>query len=302
MMAPSYATIVEMLFTEIDLLLANYVFNAYSAFAHYLKLPLGLASTLYIILLGLSISQGWIELSMRALLKSASKLALIYSAAMSWGWFSYYVVNFISLGAGQLGNILVTATPIPIPHFSGSGINGAMQSVLIEFTKIGVWIWDMGSWRNLGPCFTAVIIWGFGYALILIAIFELILAKIMLAILFALAPLFVAFTLFRVTHGFFDRWIGACVGFAFLMIFIASVVSLNLSVAQWAIAGIYAERAIHISLVGFVPVMIIGFIGVGVVLKAAQLSQNIGGTISTLSATSSWAPNIGGMISHAFSK
>jgi type IV secretion system protein VirB6 len=296
MAIPSYMTIIEKLFTELDVLLNSYVFHAYHALAGFLKAPLGLAMVLYIVLMGLSITQGWVKLSMGNFVKSSVKLALIYTAAMNWGWFSHMVIHLINQGAGQIGDVLIDATPVPIPHFAGTGINGAMQSVLIEFAKIGAWVWDKGSWHNMGPCLTAILIWGFGYALILVAVFELVLAKIMLAVLFAVAPLFIGFTLFKPTHPFFDRWLGACVGFGLLMIFVSSMLALALSIAQWAIAGTYVAHAANLSLVGFVPVMIVGFMGVGIILKAAQLAQAIGGTITTTSGSLLLAGAIGGAV------
>lgn len=299
MSTPTYLTVIEQLFTELDLLLNNYVFHAYTALAGYLKTPLALAIILYIVLMGWSITQGWVKLSMGHLVKSSVKLAVIYTAAMHWGWFSHYVVDLLNKGSGQIGDVLISATPIPIPHFAGTGINGAMQSVLIEFTKIGNWVWDSGSWHNLGPCFSAILIWGFGYALILVAVFELVLAKIMLAVLLATAPLFIGFTVFKTTRGFFDRWLGACVGFGLLMIFVSSMLALALSITQWAIAGTYLDHASGLSLVGFVPAMIVGFIGVGIILKAAQLAQGIGGTITTTSGSSLIAGTVGGLVGSA---
>lgn len=296
MIIPSYMTMIEQLFTELDGLLTNYVFNAYQALAHFLQTPLALAIVLYIVMMGLSITQGWIKLSMGNLTKAAVKLALIYTAAMNWGWFSHYGVAVITRGAGEVSDVLIKATPIPIPHFAGTGINGAMQSVMIEVTKIGAWVWDVGSWHNFGPRMTALLIWGFGYALLLVALFELVLAKIMLAILFATAPLFVSFTLFKPTHGFFDRWLGACVGSGLLMVFVSSMLALSLSITQWAIAGSYVSHATGITLVGFVPMMVVGFIGIGVILKAAQLAQGIGGTVTTTSGSALLAGTIGGAV------
>ena len=294
-------TVIESLFTQLDGLLDNYVFQAYGALAGYLRAPLALAMVLYLVLMGLSITQGWVKLSMGNLVKSTLKLAVIYTGAMNWGSFSHYLVDLITQGFGQIGDVLIGATPIPIPHFAGTGINGAMQSVLIEFTNIGAWVWGMGSWHNLGPFFSAILIWGFGYALILVAVFELVLAKIMLAILFATAPLFIGFTLFKPTHGFFDRWLGACVGFGLLMVFVSSMLALALSIAQWAIAGMYASHATDLSLVGFVPVMIVGFLGVGIILKAAQLAQSIGGTVTTSSGSALLAGTVGGAMGGALS-
>lgn len=299
MAIPFYWSIVERLFTELDLLLNNFVFNGYSALANYLKTPLGLAIILYFILMGLSVTQGWIQLSIANLVKSVIKIGLIYTAAMNWSWFSFYVVDLLNKGAGEIGSVLVSATPIPIPHFAGEGINGAMQSIVIEVTEIGSWVWNQGSWNNMSPCFTAALIFGFGIVLILVALFELVLAKIMLAILFSTAPLFISFTLFKTTHGFFDRWLGSCVGFALLMVFISSMLALALSLIQWSIAGMYANHAANITLVGFVPVMIVGFIGVGILSKSAHLAQSIGGCVTTTSGSALLAGAVGGAVGGA---
>ncbi len=297
---PTYTTIILKLFTQLDVLLKSYIFNGYGALTHTLKYPLGLAITLYIVLLGISISHGWVRLSMGNLIKSTLKIGLLYTFAMNWGFFSEYAIKLISGGANDIGGILLNATPISLPHFAGEGINGAMQSVLIEFTKIGQWIWDMGTWHSPGPYFSALITWGFGDVLILIAVFEIALAKIMLAILFATAPLFVSFTLFKATQGFFERWLGAIVGFALLIIFVSATLALALSIAQWAIADMYVNHATGISFVGFVPVIVVGFLGIGIILRVSHLAQQIGGIVTISSGTSLIAGAIGGALAGSF--
>jgi hypothetical protein len=77
--------------------------------------------------------------------------------------------------------------------------------------------------------------------------------------------------------------------------------ALALSIAQWAIAGTYIAHAANLSLVGFVPVMIVGFMGVGIILKAAQLAQAIGGTITTTSGSLLLAGTIGGAMGSTLS-
>jgi len=300
MSIPIYTDIIERFFSEaLDPILRNYVYNGYETLASHLRLPLGVAVVLYITLMGLSISQGWLKLSMSNFIKSAFKIGLIYTFAMNWSLFSKWVVDGIGLSAGQIGDWLISATPIHLPQFAGTGINGAMQSVFIELTKIGEWIWMGGSWHNIGPYFTAALVWIFGYAMIVVALFEIVLAKIMLAILFTTAPLFVCFTLFKVTHGYFDRWLGLIVGFAFLQIFISAVIALTLSFDQWAIAGAYVNHALGFQLVGFVSIMIVGLLGVGLVLKVAQMAQAIGGAVSTASGSELLAGAVGGFIGGA---
>ncbi|MDF1654362.1 MAG: type IV secretion system protein [Coxiellaceae bacterium] len=288
----NYSNAIECIYTELHLLLADYVFDAYGALAAYIKLPLALAITLYICLLGIAITQGWVKLSFSEFGKSALKIALIYMAAINWSWFSENVMALISQGAGHIGAILTSATPLPIPHTPGEGINAAIQLVLTELTKIGMLLWQKGSWHNFGPVFSALLVWGFGYAMLLVSLFELVLAKIMLAVLFATAPLFISFTLFKPTRGFFERWLGACVGYALIMVFVAAMLTLVLTIAQWMLEQVYLQHMHGMTVVDFVPMMLVGFVGVGLILKSAQLAQAIGGTVMMVAVSSNVSASI----------
>lgn len=301
MTSPTNYTIIVRLFTELDNILGNYVHHSYSALASYLTKPLALAMVVYIALLGWSITQGWVQLSMGNLVKAASKLAAILGVALHWDIFSFYIINLIETVGSEISLLLTTAVPISLPHIAGEGINGALQSVFIEFMEISNWIWDTGSWHNIGPYVTSLLIMGFGYVFILVAILELVLAKLMLAILLGTAPLFICFTLFKPIHGLFDRWLGACVGFSLLSIFVSSMLALMLSLAQWVVADLYLSHATGIQFMSFVPMMVVAFIGIGVILKAANLAQVLGGAVTTSSGSSLLAGTVGGALGHTLS-
>lgn len=289
-------TVIVKFFGEVDFLLHNYLFNVYNSLAQNLRHPIGLVVIIYITLLGFAISFGWIKLSISTLTKIVIKIGIVYTLALNWGFFSEYVVTLISGGANQLSAALMHSTQLSLPHVVGSGVNGALQTVLIEFTKIGTWIWHSGSWNNFAPYFTAMITWGFGYSLVLVVCFQLLIAKIMLAVLLSLAPLFVVFVLFQSTYGFFNRWLGALVGYALLPILVSAVLALSLDMSQWSIAGVYASKALNVSLVTFVPIMVVSFISIGLVQHVARLSHNIGGMITVFSSRANLATGLRGAV------
>ncbi len=302
MAMPLYSYAIEEFFTEaFDPILNVYVYNGYQTLVDHLELPLGIAVVLSLCLMGISISQGWVKLSMDNFVKWAVRVGLIYSFAMNWSVFSEFIVNGIQGAAGQIGDWLITATPIPLPQFAGTGINGAMQSVLIEFTKIGSWVWAQGGISNLGPLVVASLIWGFGYAMLLIALFEIVLAKMMLAILLTTAPLFISFTLFKPTQPFFDRWLGMIAGYCFLLIFISATIALALNFSQWAIGDVYFTHEKNLTIVGFVPTMLVCFMSIGIILKISHIAQAIGGSVCATSGTQLLAGSIGGFIGGAMS-
>src|SRR3990167_8443304 len=156
MSAVWYSTVIDRFFSEaLNPVLHNFVYNGYTDLANHLKVPLGLAVILYITLTGISITAGWIKLSMSHFLKMAVKIGLIYSFAMNWGHFSEWIVTGIQGSAEQIGNWLLTATPIAIPKISGSGIEGALQSVFTEVGRLSQWDFNTGSWNNWGPYISA---------------------------------------------------------------------------------------------------------------------------------------------------
>jgi len=296
MSTPLYTTIVVELFSELDTLLGHYIYNGYHSMVHALKLPLSFAITLYVVLMGIAINQGWTKLSFPDLTKSAVKIALVYLFAMHWDVFSEYAVKGVTQSAMALGNTLVNSNPLNLPHFAGEGLTGALQSVMIEITKIGVWTWHLGSITSPSPFFTAALIWFFGYATLLIGLVEIVAAKVMLAVLFTTGPLFIAFTLFKPTQGFFDRWLGAIVGFAFVMIFVSAMLGLTMTITQWAIGTTYIQHAIGIKLIGFIPFMVVGVVGIVLIFKVAGMAQNIGGVVTTSSGSAMAASLVGSFI------
>ncbi len=286
-------TIIIVLLSEIDKLLQLYVYDGYGALSRYLTIPLGLISTLYIVLLGYATMIGWVQLNIQNLLKSIFKIALIYSAVTSWGFVSEYIVGFINAAIGDLGDAIISASPMKIP--AAEGIDGALQVTLIQFTKLSLSIFDTGSWVNFGGWFDGLLVMCFGYLVVALGVFEIILAKVMLAILFVFIPLMVIFCYFKPFQSIFDRYLGAIVGFALLQLFVTAALALALSVAYWWLSLYMGETALQIGHYGIWSVIIIGIVCIGIILKAASLAQNLGGIVSTSAASAM----IGGMVGGA---
>lgn len=295
---PTYTNIVFRLLEEIDLLLKNFVYNGYSALSSYMSIPLGVIAALYIVILGYAVMLGQVRLSVRDLIKSVLKIAFIYVAVTNWSWFSEYFVGLINSAISEIGSALVSATPVHIPGLGG--IDGAMQTVLIQFTRIGSAVFNTGGLTNLGGIFDGLLIWGFGYLITAIALFEIILSKVMLAVLFIFAPLMVAFCFFAPLRKVFDRWIGAIVGFALLQLFVTAAVGLTLSLAYDWTAAYIGAAAIHIGNFGTLPIVVIGIINIGLIWKASHLATNLGGDACASSSSAMVAGLVGGVVGSAF--
>ncbi len=294
-MSASFSSgLIQNFFTRLDKMLDQFVYQGYSALADHLRAPLGAAVVLIIVMLGISITQGWVKLSISNFIKLALKIGLVYTFAMNWDLFSKFVVQGIAISAGDIGDWIINSAP----HNSltgDPGINGALQHALNQFTNLGSGLWAEAGLRNEAPYLGAFIVWLFGYALVFISVLEIVIAKVIMALLFTLAPLFIGFTLFKPTYHFFDRWLGIIAGSAFLLIFISALLALILNFVEWTMNDLNPDFS-RIQLGELVPALFICFIGVGLVFRVTHMAQAIGGGITTSSGNALVAGAVGGAI------
>lgn len=295
-MVISYTNIIEAILTEVDTLLKTYAFDGYTALADYVRVPLGVAVVLYFVCFGVGMTQGWVKGSLSEHAKSCLRIGLIYTIGLHWSFFSEYAYNVFYEASGHIGDVLVGASPVPLPTIGGEGINGALQSILIEVWKISQWILDGGSFTNLGPFVGGLLVGVVGCLLVALAVLETVVAKCMLSILFVTAPLFIAFTLFKCTHTFFDRWLGACVGYACLMIFICAGLGIIVSLDQWILADYYVVKAAEMHWVDMGTAILVSLVCIGLLKRIAGLAMSIGGSVTTVSGHEVLAGVVGGFV------
>lgn len=233
---------------------------------------------------------------MSGLTHSLFKIGVIYFLAMNWGNFSFYVYDLFYKGSSEIGAILLKASPI---HFSTSeelDINSALQTVLNEIWDIAQWIFKRGGIGSPGLWIGGVCVGLVGVFLVGLALLEIIIAKCMLSILFVIAPLFIAFTLFEVTSAFFDRWLGACVGYASLMILISASLGIVLSLDYWIVNDMHTNHPTDITWINTGTVILVTWVCIGIIKRIAVLAMSIGGSVSTISANEMLAGTVGTLL------
>jgi len=264
--------------SQIDRLMVVFVQNGYNALAGALKAPLAATATLFIVLMGYGITQGFIRTPLQELYKFIIRIGFIYFFAMNWGNFSFYIVGLFDQGASHLGAVAMKATHNPM---GGKTIAQGLQSVLVDIIHIGQWTMKKATLRNWGPCFSALLIWASGILIVIAALCELIVSKIMLSICLATAPLFLIFTLFDKTRAFFDRWLGSLVGYSLVFVFVSTVVGLVMSLIHACIAGYIPNQAANMDSVGWAPIFLVACLATVCLTQAANIAKHIGGACHT---------------------
>lgn len=269
--------VVQQLLTQCDQLTHHFVFNAYAALVSALAAPLALAITLSIALLGLSISQGWIKPEIGMFTKYGLRIGFVYAFAASWTVFSHYVYSGLTNGPGEITTVLISTLHVP---FHGSNVNDALQNALNMVNDISDGLWGLG---GIKPRLFSILAFALGLIMCGIALAEIIIAKISLAILLALAPLIIPMHLFESTRRIFDKWMGASVGFALLPIFVIAALVFILSFAYSSMVTVHTAIKAGGNVTGsmLLPFFLVAFIGCCMLGGIAGLAKSIGGEVSS---------------------
>ncbi|MBA2649671.1 MAG: type IV secretion system protein [Legionella sp.] len=283
----NYDTFLLSLANEVDALTTHFVFDGYTALANLLRAPVGSLLVLYIILIGYAMVRGLIDKPQQELFKFVIRAGLIYMLALNWSFFSSHVKDLLVVGSESIATTLMQAVH---KNQLGGSINQGLQSVLNEILQLGSDLFDAGSFRKPTPYFAGFMVFFCGSITLGLAFIEIVIAKLMLAVTLCTAPLFILFTLFEQTKSFFDRWLGVVTGFAFVLIFVSSVVGLCVHLLHWVTAGILGNAALTAAI--WVPIFIVAVLCVMGITQAVAIGKSIGGSL----CTSGGAAMVGGFI------
>lgn len=190
--------------------------------------PLRLALILYVVLYGYAIFRGSISEPVMDGVVRLVKLSFIYVVATSVAYNSY----------------VTTPLFIDLPNWLAQAISGSASPSVGEafddfFNRGGYLankIMDSATLADWGPTITGGAVWvataltsGLGFGIVM-------LAKIALAILVALGPIFIACLVFEPTRSFFYGWLRQGVNYLLLFALIITVnqIVLALVTGQWA--------------------------------------------------------------------
>ena len=288
-----YSSIILDLGTKVDAITQSFTVNGYQTMSQALAKPLGTLCVLFIILTGYSILRGLIKTPMQAFVKVAIRIGVVYMLAMNWDVFASYFLGLFVDGASALGAVMMKAHQ---SHVLSTNINSSLQSVFTDIINVGTFAVKKSSYRNWTPWITGMLIYLSGIAVVGLAFFEILLAKLMLSICMSVAPLFLCFTLFDQTRSYFDRWLGTLVGYAMVLLFVSTVVGICLEMVHWIIVPLQGSQSVNITMTDWIPLFLVSVLAMMAILAVTGVAKGIGGSCSTSSTGSAM---VGGFMGSA---
>lgn len=173
--------------------------------------------TIYVAVLGLRLLLGFAALRVGEVTLTVLKLSLVIALATSWPTYQHVVFDTLFHGPEQLAASMMTAIQPPDSLLRGNPYDGLqiaydqLQLDAAFFARISQ---PASSPLAGGAPFAAFSLNSASYLMMLSTLGVVLAAKIVLALLLALGPIFIAFLLFDATRGVFEGWLRASLAFA----------------------------------------------------------------------------------------
>ena len=173
--------------------------------------------TIYVALMGYQLLLGRAGLRATDLPLTAMKVGLILAFLTSWAAYQTIVYNLLFNGPQEIARVLLSQLDRLNGNSGTDVFTGLEKTFYSLIDSAAVYGRQAGGNVNIlqgGPALGAGMLW-FSAVVMLLASVGLILAsKILLGLLLAVGPLFIALFLFDATRGIFDGWLRTTIGFA----------------------------------------------------------------------------------------
>lgn len=293
------------LLQSVDQLGQNYVSTAYQALSNAATSGgatsvAGLLLTLYVIFWGVGIWQGTSTGGPADHAFRLFRAVLIYAMATSWGDFQTLAYNFLNDGPSAIGNALLSAvttannTGTSANLTSVNGVQSALQNMWDTTNSATEAFLQNAGITNWGPYIFAAVFYVVMAILIGFAIFLIVLSKMFMWLLLALAPLFIILLLFGVTTRFFSGWLSALVQYFLVQVLVYAFLAFYVSLIQQTIDtlnGVANSKSATWATIG--PVVLLAIIGILLLSQINNMAAAIAGGVPIFS------PRIGSVLATA---
>lgn len=213
--------------------LETFVSEGTSNIAEWVTGPLTAAVTLYVVLYGYLVLRGSVQDPVLEFAFRAMKLAIIVMLVKNAGEYQTYVTNvFFDVLPREIAQALNTGTTPSASTF---------DSLLDKGQASATDIWSRASWpvdivTGVGGMMVigvSFLVAGIGYVVSLYA-------RLALAIVLAIGPIFIALAMFQSTRRFTEAWIGQLANFVILQVLVVAVGALLISCLESTFTAIDA--------------------------------------------------------------
>jgi len=228
--------------------------------------------TIFVALIGYGLLLGRTQLRVSDFALNAVKVGAVLALATQWDTYQTLVYDFLFSAPQHLGRLIASAVHPTSPLLQGDVFDG-LQTAFDLLSTFGAGYaahaQPAASPMLGGAGFSAVLVTAAGAILLLSTLGVLLTTKIVLGLLLAVGPLFIALFLFDSTRGIFEGWLRSSLAFAFAPLAVTIILAVALTMLEPSLQQMDELQKAHIYTPGpAFSVMILVLVTAGVSLGA----------------------------------
>lgn len=226
--------------SHIDRALDAFVFNLYEALVTEYSLTILNLAVLYVIFYILAIYRGLIKASTDEMINAVLKLIIVTSVLYRFDDFLRFIFDALTIWPDQIITTIMSVTSKDPALSTVEYAKARMDLYFDQGLKLGMDIWEI---TGFGTKIYAILVWIAVFLMGAIPFGIFAVAKVTIALLLGLAPIFIVMILFGKTSGFFEAWVRNLASMVFLKIFAYAAMMLYLFIAQFPMEELVKKAA-----------------------------------------------------------
>lgn len=256
--------------TNVDAAVTSFIFDGYARMVSAVQPTLRAAIALFIVISGVLLLVGRLEISFREAATKLGVILLVYVLATNADVYAKYLVRTLVDGPAALGVVVIGG--------SENNQGSAMDRFYVTGMSAGSKLWNRGSIYTLSPLFAAATVFLMTVTIAAYAAFLLTLSKIALAVLLILTPLFAVALFFPPLKRMFDGWLGQLLQYALVPVLVYSVLALVLGIAEEQLVRI-EMNAEDATLPAVLSLAIAGIVAILLLSQVTTIAAGIAGGV-----------------------
>lgn len=233
------ATFCTDLLNTVDSILNNFVQTGFKNLVQNYQGVLTSLMIFYVGWLGFRMMTRSIQFDIVVFAKHITLLIVVYALLTNWQLFYLFFYNIFTNEPANICQILVNSSGNF--NLQGESTAQALNSVFYQGISASQKLFSMGGFSNYMVLVYGFLVGASTCIFCLIALAILIYAKMLLALLLFLAPLFISFLLWNSTRKLFDKWLQALINYALYPIITCGVLMLTLTLANSTLPGLMSN-------------------------------------------------------------
>ncbi|OCP21399.1 MULTISPECIES: type IV secretion system protein [unclassified Ensifer] len=213
--------------------LESFISSGTSNISTWVAGPLTVALVLYVVLYGYLVLRGSIEAPVLEFAYRAIKLAILVMLVRNAADYRAFVTDLFFTSLPQEISTALNSGAVP----SASTFDALLDKGQASATQI----WNRSSWPlDIATAFGGLVMVVITFIVAAIGYVVSLYARVALAIILALGPIFIALAMFQSTRRFTEAWIGQLVNYVILQILVVAVGSLLITTLDTSITTVEA--------------------------------------------------------------